>query len=99
MIINWAAAKAQQFLPIQDTELDELSVSFDFALSAEMMGLLYAQNDACMDAGGTTPRMEEVEQLPRATQGTVAETVQQAEAADSTEITQVALDEHELALA
>ncbi|MDD4907233.1 MAG: hypothetical protein PHD39_13910 [Methylobacter tundripaludum] len=34
-------------------------------------------NDDCMDAGGTTPRMEEVEQcmeqLPRATQGAVAD--------------------------
>ncbi|MCX7094905.1 MAG: hypothetical protein NTY50_15840 [Methylobacter sp.] len=45
MIINWLATKAQQFLPIQDTGFDELSVSFDFALSAEIMGLLYAQNE------------------------------------------------------
>jgi hypothetical protein len=50
MIINWVAEKALQFLPIQDTDLDELSVNFDFALSAEIMGLLYAQNDDCMDA-------------------------------------------------
>ena len=51
MIINWVATKAQQFLPVQDAGLDELNVSFDFALSAEIMDLLYAQNDDCMDAG------------------------------------------------
>ncbi|MFI3154577.1 MAG: hypothetical protein QX199_00325 [Methylococcaceae bacterium] len=45
MIIDWVAAKAQQFLPVQDAGLDELSVSFDFALSSEIMGLLYAQNE------------------------------------------------------
>jgi hypothetical protein len=50
MIINWVTAKAQQFLPGQDAELDELNVSFDFALSPEIMDLLYAQNDDCMDA-------------------------------------------------
>ena len=44
MIIDWVTAKAQQFLPVQDAGLDELSVSFDFALSSEIMGLLYAQN-------------------------------------------------------
>jgi len=44
MIINWVAAKAQQFLPVQDAGLDELSINFDFALSAEIMGLLYAKN-------------------------------------------------------
>ena len=48
MIINWVATKAQQFLTKQD---DELNASFDFALSPEMMDLLYAQNDNCMDAG------------------------------------------------
>ncbi|HEY8034909.1 MAG TPA: hypothetical protein VIF37_04915 [Methylobacter sp.] len=54
MIINWVAEKTQQFLTAQDTSLDELSVNFDFALSAEIMSLLYAQNDECMDAGVTT---------------------------------------------
>jgi hypothetical protein len=51
MIINWVTAKAQQFLPEQDAGLDELNVSFDFALSPEIMELLYAQNEACADAG------------------------------------------------
>ncbi len=46
MIINWITVKAQQFLPAQDAGVDELSISFDFALSAEIMGLLYAQNEA-----------------------------------------------------
>jgi hypothetical protein len=50
MIINWVTAKAQQFLPEQDAGLDELNVSFDFALSPEIMELLYAQNEACADA-------------------------------------------------
>lgn len=85
MIINWLAAKAQQFLPAQDAGLDELSVSFDFALSAEIMDLLSVQNDDCMDAGG------------RATQGAVAEAGQQPEAA--TAIKRFILDEHEQALA
>jgi hypothetical protein len=51
MIINWVTTKAQQFLPEQDAGLDELNVSFDFALSPEMMALLYAQDEACTDAG------------------------------------------------
>lgn len=46
MVINWVATKAQLFLPVEDTELDELSVNFDFALSAEIMELLYTQNTA-----------------------------------------------------
>jgi hypothetical protein len=50
MIINWVTTKARQFLPGQDAGLDELNVSFDFALSPEIMDLLYAQNDDCMDA-------------------------------------------------
>lgn len=54
MIINWLAAKAQQFLPVQDAELDELSVSFDFALSAEIMGLLYAKNAESLQDEYTT---------------------------------------------
>lgn len=46
MIIDWVAAKAQHFLPVQNAGLDELSVNFDFELSAEIMDLLYAQNTA-----------------------------------------------------
>lgn len=46
MIINWIAVKAQQFLSAQDEGLDELSIGFDFALSAEIADLLYAQNKA-----------------------------------------------------
>lgn len=98
MIIDWVAAKAQHFLPAQNTGLDELSVSFDFALSPEIMGLLYAQNDD-VDAGGTTPRMGRVEsrleQRSIATQEAVAEAGQEDQAA----ITRFTLDEHELALA
>ncbi len=70
MIINWLAAKAQQFLPVQDAAVDELSVSFDFALSAEIAGLLYAQNQGWP-----------------------------IEAVDDNAISEIALDEHELALA
>lgn len=51
MIINWVSTKAQQFLPEQDTGFDELNDSFDFALSHEIMTLLYAQNSGCMTAG------------------------------------------------
>jgi hypothetical protein len=51
MIIDWVTAKAQQFLPEQDAGLDELNVSLDFALSPEIMELLYAQDEACTDAG------------------------------------------------
>jgi len=47
MIINWGTNKAQQLLTKQD---DELNASFDFALSPEMMALLYAQNADCMNA-------------------------------------------------
>jgi hypothetical protein len=54
MIINWVTAKAQQFLPEQDAGLDEFNVSFDFALSPEIMDLLYAQNDECMAAEAIT---------------------------------------------
>ena len=50
MFINWVAAKAQQFLPVQDAGLDELSINFDFALSAEIMGFLYAKNSASQQA-------------------------------------------------
>ena len=86
MIINWVATKTQRFLPIQNAEPDELSVNFDFALSAEIMDLLYAQNDGCLDAG-------------RATQRAVAEDSQQIKEADAIAIIRCALDEHELALA
>lgn len=103
MIINWVAAKAQQFLPVQDVDPDELSVNFDFALSAEMLGLLHAQNDDGMDTGGTTPRTREVEshleQQSTAAQGTVAEEDRQDQQTNAIIITRVTLDEHELALA
>lgn len=48
MIINWLAAVAQLFLPVDDAELDEheLSISFDFALNTEIIDLLYAKNTA-----------------------------------------------------
>lgn len=91
MIINWVATKAQQFLPVQDAGLDELNLSFDFALSPEIMNLLYAQNDAGMDAGDRAPTVGD----SRA----VAEEGQQAEDVNPTAIVQFALDEHELALA
>ncbi|MDO9168287.1 MAG: hypothetical protein Q7U18_04220 [Methylobacter sp.] len=94
MIINWVAAKAQQLLLAQDTEIDEFSANFDVALSVEIRRFLYTQNDGCTDAGGTTPWIEAVEQrreqLPRAPQ--------QAEIANVTTLAQPALDEHELAL-
>lgn len=48
MIINWLTTKAQQFSTAQNVELDELNVGFDFALSPEIMNLLYVQNDQCM---------------------------------------------------
>ncbi len=113
MIINWVTTKARQFLPVQDAGFDEFNVSFDFALSPEIMNLLFAQNDDCtdagaiaddcMDAGGTTPWMGEVEQrmeqLPRAMQGAIAETGRQAENINPTAIVQFAVDKHELALA
>jgi len=48
-------------------------------ITLKELRLAWTQDD-CMDAGGTTPRMEEVEQrmerLPRATQGAVAEAEQ-----------------------
>ena len=50
MIINWVAAKALPYLTLYDAELDELSVDFDFALSAEIMAMLYAQNTTCTPA-------------------------------------------------
>jgi hypothetical protein len=48
MIINWLAAKAQQFLSVQDVELDEheLSIGFDFALNVEMLDLQYVSRQA-----------------------------------------------------
>ncbi|MDP3875831.1 MAG: hypothetical protein Q8Q50_02510 [Methylobacter sp.] len=50
MIINWIAAKALPYLSMDDAELDELSVNFDFALSAEIMAMLYTQNATCPPA-------------------------------------------------
>lgn len=50
MIINWLAAKALPYLTRDDAELDEFSVDFDFALSAEIMAMLYAQNTRCAPA-------------------------------------------------
>lgn len=91
MIINWVATKAQRFLAVQDAGLDEPNVGFDFALSPEMMNLLYAQNDACMDAGDRTPTLGD--------SGAVAEAGQQTEDLNAATITQFVLDEHELALA
>ncbi|PPK74081.1 hypothetical protein B0F87_11111 [Methylobacter tundripaludum] len=91
MIINWVATKAQQFLPVQDAGLDELNLSFDFALSPEIMNLLYAQNDACINAGDRAQTLGD--------SGAVAEEDQQAEGVNPTAIVQFALDEHELALA
>jgi hypothetical protein len=44
MIMNWAVEKVQWFLPAQEVGLDELN--FDFALSAEVMDLLCANNGA-----------------------------------------------------
>ncbi|MEY3879913.1 MAG: hypothetical protein RIQ94_708 [Pseudomonadota bacterium] len=46
MVITWVTTKAQQFLVAEDAELDALSVNFDFALSAEMLDLLYQQKAA-----------------------------------------------------
>ncbi len=81
MIVNWVAAKAQQFLSVQDAVFDELN--FDFALSAEIIDLLYAQNDD-MDA---------------VTKGAAVDADQQAEATSAAAVIRFALDEHELALA
>ena len=95
MIINWVATKAQQFLPVPDPGLDELSVNFDFPLSAEIMDLLYAQNDECMDAGGRIASGTATE----SNEGAVAGASQQVEAAEVVVMSEFALDEHELALA
>lgn len=54
MIINWLATKAQQFLPVQDAGPDELSVSFDFALSSEIIALMHAQNESTQQADAAT---------------------------------------------
>jgi hypothetical protein len=98
MIFDWVAAKAQHFLPAQNIGLDELSVSFDFALSPEIMGLLHAQNDG-LEAGGTGEEGSPLGQRSTATHGAVAEAGQQDQAANMATLTQLALDEHELALA
>ncbi len=111
MMINWAVAKVQQFLPIVDAGLDELSVSFDFALSAEVMDLLYTKNDGCMaatvpDSLAACPPSMEVR-----SEGTTpwmeddldaggrAKQGAVAEAANTISRMQGALDEHERALA
>lgn len=107
MIINWVAAKAQQFLPVQDAGLDELSVNFDFALSAEIMELLYAQNDDCMEAGGRAAQGAVADDgmeagggsVIESSDGAVTEASQQVEAAEVAVMSEFALDEHELALA
>lgn len=103
MIINWITTKTQQFLPAQTDETDELSVYFDFALSAEMLGLLYGQDHACIDAEATTPGMRQVESSLRhqsgATQDAVAEAGQQIKSAKVLANPYIALDEYELALA
>ncbi len=51
MIINWVATKAQQFLAENDADFDELNINFDFALSPEIISLLYAQNDSNLNTG------------------------------------------------
>jgi hypothetical protein len=95
MIINWMATKAQQFLPVPDTGLDELSVNFDFPLSAEIMDLLYAQNGDCMDTEGRIAFGTAIE----SNEGAVAGESQQVESAEVAVMSGFALDEHELALA
>jgi hypothetical protein len=84
MIIEWMAGKARLFLPEQD---EEFNVGFDFALSPEIMRLLYAQNDDCMAT-----------ELKGAVQ-TIAEPAQQETEDRDAFIAQFELDEHELALA
>ncbi|MGZ4971018.1 MAG: hypothetical protein ACXV8O_17140 [Methylobacter sp.] len=82
MIIDWMASKTQLFFPEQD---DEFYLGLDFALSPEIMNLLYAQNDDCVDA---------------ATQQLIAEPAQQEAEEDADAfIAQFELDEYELALA
>lgn len=69
MITNWIAEKTQPFLPISADELDELTVSFDFALSPEMMAMLYAQNAPCppaKTAAVITPTSGELDEHERA---------------------------------
>lgn len=107
MIINWVAAKAQQFLPVHDTGLDELSVNFDFALSAEIMELLYlyGQSNGGMDAGAVADDCINAESgiasgtSTESSEGIVAGARQQVEAAEAAPLSRFALDEHELALA
>lgn len=62
MVITWVATKAQQFLAAEDAELDALSVNFDFALSAEMLDLLYQQK-----AAAQLPQMTKLTAVPRIT--------------------------------
>jgi hypothetical protein len=46
MIINWVTKKTRQFFA---ESVDEPSVNFDFALSADMMSLLLTQNDVFLN--------------------------------------------------
>lgn len=107
MIINWVAAKAQQFLPVQDAEIDELSVDFDFALSAEIMDLLYlyGQSNDGMEAGEVADDCMNAESgiafgvESESSEEAVADENQQVEAVEVAVMSIFALDEHELALA
>lgn len=98
MIINWVSEKAQQFISAQDTGLDELSVNFDFALSAEIIGLLYAQNNGFMNAEGTLSEDGKDRIAPETAIESNAEATLQDEVNDVS-LPQFVLDEHELALA
>jgi len=66
MIINWIATKAQQFSAVKDAAPDELNVNFDFALSPEIISLLYAQNDDSLNAGSGAPHEEADQRLEQA---------------------------------
>lgn len=44
MMTDWLAAVTERLLPARNAEPDELSIDFDFALSAEMMDWLYARH-------------------------------------------------------
>ncbi len=68
MIINWMATRVQQFLAVQDAGLDELNISFDFALSPEIMNLLYEKNDGCMDAEAVVEADQQAEDAAAITQ-------------------------------
>lgn len=63
MIINWVATKAQQFLAVKDADFDELNINFDFALSPEIISLLYAQNDDNLNVEGRATDEEADQQI------------------------------------